>query len=322
MELVAGKPRLIIIQGPTAVGKSSLAIALAARVGGQIISADSLQVYRYLDIGTAKPTPAQRRGVTHHLIDLVEPDEPFHAGAYGEKAGEVIAHLHEKNIPTFVVGGTGLYIKALLGGLFPSPPANEELRRRYRREAELFGSSYLYERLRLLDPLTAERISAADQTRIIRALEVFESTGNSIRRQQQSHGFGTNRYEYLKLGIGLDRDVLYRRIDERVEAMLAAGLVKEVEGLLARGYGAELKPMQSLGYRHMVNYLTGAWSLEEACEIMKRDTRRYAKRQLTWFRRDEKIKWFEPQDGEAIAGEIDRFLFSGGVRQAEEIALT
>ncbi len=273
-----------------------------------------------MDIGTAKPTVAQRKEVPHHLIDLLDPDEPFNASAYGEKAGEVIAYLHEKKTPIFVVGGTGLYIKALLGGLCPSPPADEELRRRYRREVELFGSSYLYDKLRRLDPLAAQRIAVRDQPRIIRALEVFESLGRSIREQQQSHRFGMNRYECLKLGITCDRDALYRRIDRRVEAMLAGGLVAEVEGLLARGYGSELKPLQSLGYRHVVNYLAGKWRLEEAREIMKRDTRRYAKRQITWFRRDREIKWFEPQEQEAIENQIAGFLQSEGDSQNGKLA--
>ncbi len=321
MERLAGKPRLIVIQGPTAVGKSSLAVALAAQVGGQIISADSLQVYRYMDIGTAKPSLAQRKEITHHLIDLLDPDEAFNAGAFGEKAGEIIARLHEKNIPIFIVGGTGLYIRALLGGICPSPPADEELRRQYLREQKQFGSDYLYDQLRRLDPLAAGHLSAADHPRIIRALEVFQKSGRSIREQQQSHGFATKRYECLKLGIVTDRDLLYRQIDLRVDEMIASGLVEEVTGLLTRGYPPTLKTMQSLGYRHIVGYLQGRWSLQEARETMKRDTRRYAKRQLTWFRRDEEIKWFEPQDREEIAGEIDRFLSPIGKAELE-IGLT
>ncbi|MDZ4165468.1 MAG: tRNA (adenosine(37)-N6)-dimethylallyltransferase MiaA [Smithellaceae bacterium] len=307
------KPRLVVIQGPTAAGKSSLAITLARKTGGQIISADSMQVYRYLDIGTAKPARAEREEVIHHLIDIVNPDDPFHAGQYVTAAGEAISRLHEGNTPIFVVGGTGLYIKALLGGLFPSPEADENLRGRYRREAELFGSPYLYQRLKEKDPLAAASISERDQVRVIRALEVFESTGRSIRECQERHRFDSNRYDYLKLGITLDRESLYRLIDRRVDNMIASGLVEEVENLLARGYSPALRSMQSLGYRHMLNYLGGSWSLEEAIELMKRDTRHYAKRQLTWFRRDQEIRWFTPDEAERIASEVRIFLQPAGV---------
>jgi len=309
MDLPGKKPRLIIIQGPTASGKSSLAIALARKIGGEIISADSMQVYRHMDIGAAKPTRAQQEEVIHHLIDVAAPDDPFDAGRYVKAASEIISRLQESDTPILVVGGTGLYIKALLGGLSPSPAADENLRERYRREAELFGRHYLHHQLQVKDPLAAAGIHERDQARIIRALEVFEATGRSIRESQERHRFGANRYEYLKLGITRDRKDLYRLIDRRVESMIDAGLAAEVEGLLARGYSPRLKPMQSLGYRHMVNYLEGNWRLEEAVELMKRDTRHYAKRQLTWFGRDGEIKWFAPEEGETMEKEIRKFLF-------------
>lgn len=311
MDLPGKKPRLIIIQGPTASGKSSLAISLARKMGGQIISADSMQVYRYMDIGAAKPTRSQQEEAVHHLIDVAAPDEPFHAGRYVEIAAEIICRLHEGHAPIFVAGGAGLYIKALLGGLFPSPPVDETLREQLGIEAELFGISHLYQKLKERDPLAAASIGERDRARIIRAMEVLAGTGRSIREGQRLHQFGVNRYEYLKLGITPGRDDLYRLIDRRVESMIDSGLVEEVEGLLARGYSPALKPMQSLGYRHMVNYLEGKWRLEEAVELMKRDTRHYAKRQLTWFRRDGEIKWFAPDEEEAMEKEIRRYRGSG-----------
>lgn len=305
-------PPLVIILGPTGVGKTALALRLAGRWGGEIVGADSLQVYRGMDIGTAKPTPAEQRLVPHHLIDVVDPDEPFDASRYCEMARRAIAGLNEKGKPVFVVGGSGLYIRALLGGLIDGPGADEPLRRSLKEEQRRLGVDALYARLRLRDPQAAERIDRRDAVRIIRALEVLELTGRSIVEHQRDHGFQQRPYRALKIGLTVERAELLARIDARAERMVADGFVAEVRRLLERGYHRDLKPMQSLGYRHMAAHLAGEGDLAAAIRLIKRDTRRYAKRQLTWFCRDPEIRWLAPHDEERAAGLVGSFF--GGVR--------
>ncbi len=216
----SGRSRLVVVLGPTGVGKSSLAIELAETFGGEILSADSMQVYRYMDIGTAKPTPEERRGIKHHLIDLAAPDEPFHAGLYRTTGRKTIDALHQAGAPVFVVGGTGLYIKALTQGLFTSPKINPMVRERLKEEAGQKGREFLYQRLKEVDPVAAYSIQANDLSRIIRALEVFESTGLPISYFREQHRFGDRPYLTLKLGLEMDRNKLYRRIEERVDRMI------------------------------------------------------------------------------------------------------
>jgi tRNA dimethylallyltransferase len=302
------KPRLICILGPTGVGKTGLALELASRWGGEIVSADSMQVYRHMDIGTAKPTPEERSRITHHLIDVADPDEPFDAHRYIAMASKVIARLYHEKKAAFVVGGTGLYIRTLLGGLIDGPGADEGLRRQLKEEMKKLGKEHLYGVLRAKDGKAAAQIHPNDGVRIIRALEVLELTGRSIVEHQQAHGFLEAPYEALKIGLNLDRDGLNDRIDRRTDKMIADGFVDEVRRLLHMGYGASLKPMQSLGYRHLVPFLTGRQSLEEVIRLIKRDTRLYAKRQMTWFAADKDIMWFDQGDVEGIARRIDLFL--------------
>ncbi len=302
------RPRLIIIPGPTGVGKTEIAVKLAGEYGGEIISADSMQVYRYMDIGTAKPTPDERSLVRHHLIDVVDPDEVFDAAIFVDMARKIIAALNRKGKNIFVVGGTGLYIDALIGGLFDGPGADSDLRSSYREDLKRYGSGYLYEKLREKDEAAAGRIHPNDVFRIIRALEVLELSGESIVKKQINHNFGDNIYDCLKMGLMIDRDQLYERIDKRVEKMMANGFVNEVKELMERGYNETLKPMQTFGYRHIVNYIKDIYDVKEAVRLIKRDTRHYAKRQLTWFRADKDIEWFAPSDIDAVRAKIEIFL--------------
>ncbi len=309
------RPRVVILLGPTAVGKSKLAMELAECFGGEILSADSMQVYRYLDIGTAKPTPEERKRVHHHLIDLVDPDEPFHADLYRILGRRTIDQLHRDAKRIWVVGGTGLYIRSLTQGLFHSPKIDPSVRKRLREESQEKGGAFLYERLIRVDPKTASRVHPNDLFRIIRALEVFDSTGVPISFFREQHRFGERPYSTLKIGLETDREALYRRIDKRVEEMVEKGLLKEVEHLMEMGYGPELKPMQSLGYRQMGQYILKRMEWDEAVRQMKRDTRRYAKRQWTWFKADPEIRWYDASGGKKeIFQQVKSFLEGGDKR--------
>ncbi|GFE62449.1 tRNA (adenosine(37)-N6)-dimethylallyltransferase MiaA [Geobacter sp. AOG2] len=290
---VSGKPKLLAVVGPTATGKSELALRLAREVDAEIVNADSMQVYRGMDIGTAKPTPEQRAGVPHHLIDVAEPDRLFSAADFAEAADEAIRAVTARGKRVIVVGGTGLYIRALLKGLVDSPSGAGAVRKALQEEAAQLGNEAMLERLRLVDPELAARMHPNNLVRIIRALEVHRLTGVPLSRHQEEHAFSARRYEALQVGISIDRAELYARIEGRVERMLAEGLVDEVRGLLAKGYDRQLKAMRAIGYKETAAYLAGECSLEEAVQLMKRDTRRYAKRQLTWFNADPDILWFE-----------------------------
>jgi tRNA dimethylallyltransferase len=302
------KPSIVVIAGPTCVGKTSTAIALAKPIGAQIVSADAMQVYRHMNIGTAKPSQEELAEVTHHMIDVVDPDEPFTAARFRTMATAVIKRLHRDRTPIFVVGGTGLYIRALTKGLFRADEDTQAVRARLREEVQTLGTTTLYERLSAVDPAAAATIHPNDTYRIVRALEVCEATGKPISQHHQAHGFSDVPYRVLKIGLFLDRQVLYDRINTRVDRMLASDFLDEVKGLLAQGYGPGLKAMQSIGYRHTVAYLEGTIPWEEMVELFKRDTRRYAKRQLTWFRADDEIIWHEPGQTDLIKAKIDAFL--------------
>ncbi|UCF94178.1 MAG: tRNA (adenosine(37)-N6)-dimethylallyltransferase MiaA [Desulfobacterales bacterium] len=308
MNAAEGKPELVVVCGPTGIGKTAAAIAIAQAFRGEIISADSMQIYKYMDIGTAKPTPEQQAAVPHHLIDIVEPSEDFSAAQYARLAGEKVTALHRQGVLPVVVGGTGLYIKALVQGLFRSAPIEPHIRQRLQEEAAAGGSASLYERLRRHDPETARRLHPNDTFRILRALEVFEATGRRISAYQQAHRFADENYHALKIGLQMERAALFARINHRVETMIGAGLVDEVRGLLDRGYAPELKAMQSIGYRHIVKHIRGQADWEETRRTLKRDTRRYAKRQLTWFGADPAINWKEPGRLEEMQTLVRRFL--------------
>ena len=300
--------RLVIICGPTGIGKTSAAIRVAQRFKGEIVGADSMQIYRQMDIGTAKPTPAEQAAAAHHMIDVADPDEPFDAARYAAMATACIRRLHRQGTPPVVAGGTGFYIKALEFGLFDTRPPDPQVRRRLEDRADTEGIGALYTALQSGDPASAARIHPHDRFRIIRALETLESTGQPISTLQRQHGFAQKRFETFKIGLAIERETLYARINRRVEAMIDEGLLGEVRTLLARGYSADLKSMQAIGYRHMCAYLAGHMAWDAAVDQMKRDTRRYAKRQLSWFKSDPEIIWAAPEALARLAPDIERFL--------------
>lgn len=300
---------LVIILGPTAVGKSELALELAQKFSFEIINADSMQLYRGMDIGSAKPSLKERSLVTHHLIDIKDPDEEFSAAQFKNEARNIIFSLTQEGKWALVVGGTGFYLKALTKGLFPAPSADLQLRRKLREKGETKGKWYLYQELEKVDPEAASKIHPNDDFRIIRALEVFYLTGKPISQQQKKHQFKHSPFIVLKIGLMRDRKEIYHRIEQRVDKMIKSGLVEEVKQLSKRGYPLTIKPFQSLGYKQILNYLQGDLSLDEAVSLIKRNTKRYAKRQLTWFRKDPEIKWFTlPQQFFEISEAIKKFL--------------
>ncbi len=306
---------VLVILGPTGVGKTGLSLDLAERIGGEIVSADARQAVRTMDIGTAKPSKAERERVPHHLIDIVDPDEKLTAGEYARQAGEAIRAIRERGKRPVVVGGSGLYIRALTDGLFEeaesdglriervgggnpqsairNSPSADEIRKRLKARAAQEGSLGLHEELSRVDPSAAARIHPNDLHRIVRALEVFESTGQRISELQRTSRQPFGGFEPMMVGLGLDRAALHRRIEERVDAMIAQGLVEEVKGLLDRGYSPDLNALKSVGYQEVFPYLEGRQTLSTTIEAIKQNTRRYAKRQMTWFRRDGRIWWLD-----------------------------
>ena len=309
------QPRVVILLGPTGAGKSKLVLEWVEELGGEIISADSMQVYRYMDIGTAKPTRDDQKRVRHHLIDLVTPDQPFHAALYRTLGRKTIDQLYQDKKPIWVVGGTGLYIKTLIQGLFSSPKIDPRVRENLKQEAKEKGADSLYERLKKKDPQTASRLHPHDLFRIVRALEVLDSTGVPISFYREQHRFGERPYLTLKVGLEVDREKLYRRVEKRVDQMLENGFLQEVKGLMEMGYGPELKPMQSLGYKQLVQFLLEEIGWDEAVRRIKRDTRHYAKRQLTWFKADPEVHWWDGSaDRQNIFLEIKSFWGGEGVR--------
>ncbi len=289
-------PPVAVLTGPTGVGKTALALRLARELGAQIVNADSLQVYRELDIGTAKPSWQERAQIPHHLLDVVFPDQDFDAADYYRQGRQVLAALHQQGLPPLVVGGTGLYIRVLLHGICDDGVRDEAVRRQLREELADQGLPALYERLRRLDPAAAARLHPHDTARILRALEVAQ-TGGSLVASQQRHGFADSPYRTLIIALHRPREELYARINARVEAMLAQGLVAEVQDLRRR-YPPSLKPLQSLGYRHVSAFFDGRLTWAEMVARLQQDTRRYAKRQLTWFRADAAVRWLHPGDTE------------------------
>jgi len=297
-----------VIGSPTATGKARLALQLAESLDAEIVNADSLQVYRHLDIGTAKPTRMERERVKHHLVDVVDPDEDYNAALYCEQARALIAELAFQGRRVLVVGGTGLYIRALLQGIIETPPVDEQIRGYYRQIRDRLGRDHLYGLLENRDPQAARRINPNDAVRVIRALEVLEQSGRSILDLQEKHRFADCPYAVLKIGLRVERDELKKRIHRRTEQMIEAGLLDEVRGLLDRGYHEKLKPLQSLGYKQMISLIRGRCDWDQAKDEINRETWRYAKRQLTWFHADKTISWYGPDETEQIEDRARKFL--------------
>lgn len=292
-----------MIVGPTAVGKSEVAIELAKRINGEIVSCDSRQVYKYLNIGTAKPTKEERKKIPHYLIDIIEPDEEFNAFLYARKAHAAISRIHRKRKIPILVGGSGLYVRAAIDGIFLGAKKNKEIRARL----EKFSSSNLYKKLKKVDSETASRLHPHDKVRIVRALEVYELTGQPIAALQEISKGKKPNYDLIMIGLKRKREELYQRINQRVEEMIEEGLIKEVESLLEKGFSKDLIGLKGLGYKEIIGYLKGEYDLKEAIRLLKRNTRRFAKRQLTWFKQDKRIHWLEIAEKDSanrIASEI------------------
>lgn len=307
---------MLALVGPTGVGKTALAVALAAEWPIEAVSVDSRQVYRRMDVGTGKPTLDERRALRHHLLDVVEPDEPYDAARFARDAAVAIADIRGRGRQPVLVGGTGLYLRALLDGLSPLPPADPALRRQLRAEAAAGGSESLHRRLATLDPVTAARLHPHDLVRLTRALEIALLTGEppSALRGRRWDSRAT-AYRALVIGLTMGRDALYARLDARVDRMLAVGLLREVEALLAAGYTSALPAMQGIGYRHLAPVLEGSAGLPEAVQGMKRDTRHYAKRQWTWFGRDDRVQWvsIDPDDARSGVVSVKKSIEKSGI---------
>ena len=302
------KSPLICIVGPTAVGKTEIAIQLAQHLDAEIVSLDSRQIYRGMDIGTAKPIPEQQRAVSHHLIDCVDVDQTFSVAEYQRLADTAIAEIRGREKRAMAVGGAGLYFRGIIDGLFDGPGADAEIRAKLQREADEHGNVALHERLRRCDPETANRVHPNNLVRVIRALEIYELTGKPISSLQQQWKMNEPRYPFRAFGLNMPREVLYQRIEERVDRMVEAGLIEEVKGLLDQGCPRNCVAMQSFGYKELIDYLDGKRTLDEAIALLKQNTRRFAKRQLTWFRNDPRIEWLDTSQFSSIDGIVDNLI--------------
>ena len=306
------KPPVVVVTGPTSAGKTALAIELAEKFGGEIVNADSMQVYRFMDIGTAKPTPEQRARVPHHLIDVVTPDVPYNAGRYVVEARRAATAIHARRKIVVLTGGTGLYIRAFLEGLLAAGAADPGLRERLEHEdarARAEGRpQHLHERLQAVDPEAAGRIHPNDARRIIRALEIVQHTGQPSAWLREVQRCADRPYRALQIALDPGRETLDRRIDAACARMLESGLLREVRGLCERRYGPELAPMQAIGYRHLLPVVQGADTLRNALAAMQRDTRRFARRQRTWLRGVPEARWFDPTARNEIFATVEEFL--------------
>jgi tRNA dimethylallyltransferase len=299
---------LILIVGPTGVGKSAAAIVLAGTIGGEIINCDSMQVYWGFDIGTDKPSAEDRQKIPHHLLDIIDSSTQFTAADFAARALDAIRAIHHrKNIP-LIVGGTGLYFKALLDGLFPGPGKNAAIRRMLEQEAEENGLESLWKRLEAVDPAYAQKIGKKDKIRIIRALEVYALTRTPMSEHFLRTKSRLEDFHLLEIGLELEREELYRRIEDRVERMFERGLVQEVQKLLAGGVNEQAPPFRALGYKNVLKLVRKEISREEAVALTKIDTRHYAKRQMTWFKKMKDVNWFSPHDLPAIVSFVESRL--------------
>ena len=305
--MTANKTQVVAIGGPTASGKSSLAMALGGLVSVELLNFDSMQIYREMDIGTAKPGKEDRETVPHHLLDLRDPDELFSVGQYTPLFREMVEDVASRGRLPVAVGGTGLYLRGALGGLFEGPQRDDDLRE-VLKSLERDDPGILYRMLEEKDPETASRNKPRDMVRIVRALEVYELTGMSISELHRDHSFRDRPFDAVIYCLNPERATLYRWVEERVDRMMEVGLLAEVRGLRGRGYGRNLASMKALGYRELLAYLDGETSLDEAVELIKRNTRRYAKRQVTWFKGEEGVRWLDISHPDEISSLADRIV--------------
>ena len=295
-EVIQNRKPLVVLTGPTAVGKTALSVHLAKAIGGEIISADSMQVYKQMDIGTAKIKPEEMQGVRHYLVDEFMPDEEFHVVKFKEYANRYIEEIYQKGKIPILVGGTGFYIQAVLKDVSFEQEKVSEYRKTLERLAEEKGAHYLHEQLLQVDPESAASIHENNVRRVIRALEYYEQTGEKISEHNEREKQKESPYNFAYFVLNQEREVLYKRIDKRVDLMVEEGLVEEVKGLMEKGYSRDLVSMQGLGYKEIYSYLQGEISLEDAIYILKRDTRHFAKRQLTWFKREKDVVWVDKDE--------------------------
>lgn len=300
-------PKLIVIVGPTGVGKSAVALQLASRLGGEIINADSRQIYRGLNIGTSKPSAEEFKQVPHHLFNICEPSKPWEAKKFEECASQAIQSISKRSKVPILVGGTALYVKALLFGLFEGPTKDENLRRQLEERVQREGPQALYAELQKYDPKAAAKIYPEDGIRIIRALEVWQLTGKPISSFQEEHAFEKPRYDYLKIGINSDREALYARINARVDQMIEAGLENEARALFQNSNFQRILE-NTIGYAEWLEYFNGTQTFERTVELIKQNSRHLAKRQLTWFRAEKDIEWFKVGDVEKMVEKVKKFL--------------
>ncbi len=305
-------PLLLAIVGPTASGKTKLSICLSEKLGGEIISADSRQIYRFLDIGTAKPAPEELKRVTHHFMNILNPDQYYNAGEYGIQARAKIEELLKKSTQPILVGGSGLYIRAVIDGFFEGPGKNSEIREQLEIEARTFGSDKLFERLKKIDPISAAKMDATKVRRVIRALEVYYTTGKPI---SDLHSIQEKKisFEAVQFGLEWERKALYHRIEKRVDWMIENGLIEEARRLLVKGYSRDANALNTVGYKEVFDFIEGKITKEEMIRLIKQNTRHFAKRQLTWFRADKRIRWIQVNDEtnwSALAEQIQKEFIS------------
>lgn len=299
--------KVIVIAGPTCSGKTSVAVSLAKKLESEVISADSRQVYRFLDIGTAKPSESELKEVNHHFIGTLNPDEDFNVSKFEEDALRIIRSLHEENKIPVVAGGSGLYIKALIEGISTTAATDDDLRLELKTKLDAFGREFLYQELIKVDPKAAAAMLPQNWKRVMRALEVFHLTGRSILEHHEEYERNLD-VDFLQFGLNWNRNSLYRNIEYRVDRMIESGLVDEVKRILEMGYSRELNSLNTVGYKEIITYLSGEISLERAVELIKRNTRRYAKRQMTWFRRDSQIHWLDIASSNDLLNVPDKIL--------------
>ncbi len=301
--------KIIVIVGPTAVGKTYVSVELARKLNTEVISADSMQIYKGMDVGTAKITENEKRGVIHHMIDIVNPDENYSVSEFKNDAEKIIDNLLLKDKIPVIAGGSGLYVNSLIYDLdFSNAKSNEKLREYYTYYYKEYGEDALYDKLIKIDPISAQRIHKNNIKRVIRALEVYDITGKKFSELNTDVRKESKKYDCVLIGLSMERKVLYERINQRVDEMLSNGLVEEVKSLIDNGYDKNLVSMRGIGYKEIIDYLEGSMDLEEAANILKRNTRRFAKRQYTWFLKDKNVKWFSMDNLDEAGNTVKNIL--------------